>query len=72
MLLEQEFEILVDIYYLDCSMEEKELIMLLFQKYKNVFLKDDDDIGCIDIIKYQICFVDSKFILQQYCCILLF
>ena len=63
---EQEFEIPADIYHLDCSMEEKELITSLFQKHKNVFSKDDDDIGCTDTIKHQIRLVDSKPISQQY------
>lgn len=39
----QKFEITAHVDYLNCSVEEKELISSLFQKHRYVFSKDDDD-----------------------------
>lgn len=47
---DDDFMLLEDIYQFDCSEKDKVLIIFFFWKYSDVFFKNDDDIGCIDIV----------------------
>lgn len=63
---ETPFDLPEDIFQLDCSEEEKSLITSLFRKHREVFSKDDDDIGCTSTVIHQIRLMDNKPIAQQY------
>lgn len=65
-LSETPFDLPEDIFQLDCSEEEKSLITSLFRKHREVFSKDDDDIGCTSTVTHQIRLTDNKPIAQQY------
>lgn len=49
---ETPFDLPEDIFQLDCSEEEKSLITSLFRKHREVFSKDDDDIGCTSTVTH--------------------